>query len=509
MNNQIGTVVLLSLFLLVGIFSSSAKRTAKVELWKRFEISFENSSWEGNPFDLILEATFESPSGKRYKQFGFYAGNNTWKIFFMPAEVGKWRYRTSSEDKGLDNKSDIFTCVKSSIESPLIALGKQWKLQGGKGDFPVIWSPTFRNGKHWAFRSADILDKEVGEVLQFADEVVGARVLGIGELVLAPIAWAKEWPQSSVPYVVGKEGDEFYIPFWNQLNAKLDAARDRNMGIYFMIYGDDAMTPDRFGITPHSKKELRLFRYIVARVACYPHVLWDTGIDIGEYRNNDWINWFANWFRSNDAWQHPVSSRSGGGSGGIMPQNGTYYSCGGASLPSRSQLLETYSKSEVPIAQTDHWRPFISRGNWTLEKIRIATWCCGLTGAQALYPDFNQGVVKFEEVIKAGTEIGIVTNFFRNELRYNLALLLPHDELLHENENAILAANPGKEYVVYNENGNDFSIDLTTENYLFIAEWYNPRTGEIIQTEKINGGGVHHFASPSTDTDWVLHIYRK
>lgn len=502
-------------YLIVLIFlvsengSALADHGKEVEMWKRFEINIEDSTWHGNPFDIILEATFISPSGKNFKHFGFYAGKNSWKIYFMPDEKGKWTYRTHSADADLDGKSGRVTCINSELDAQLVSSGNQWRLKEDRGDFPVIWNPPHPDGNHWGFRGNSISNPEVKEALKFADEVVGARLLGIGELVIAPVDWARNWPQSAVPYIKGKEGDEFYLPFWDELNAKLDAARDRNMGAYIMLYSDDALKPDNFGISPRSSKELRLFRYVVARLACYPHILWDSGIDISEYRNDEWINWFTSWFYEHDLWKHPVGSRSGGGSGGIMPESGTYYSVGGASLPSRPQLLKYFSQTYVPIAHTDHWRPFIERGNWNINKIRIATWRCGLTGAQALFPDFNQGVIQFDKVQQGGREIGIATNFFKNELRFDLLDLHPHDELLVAGENAILAANPDKEYVVYDEDGGSFSIDLSAISRTFIAEWYSPLNGEKILFGKIKGGKIQSFTSPTKGYDWVLHIYRK
>lgn len=500
----------IGLILLLSSYGSTRENhLSEVGQWMRFEVQIENPSWKGNPFDVLLEASFTSPSGREINCFGFYAGENNWRIYFMPDEIGKWTYQTHSPDIDLDGKSGNFTCKASGLDSPLSASGKQWRLKTGGGDFPVIWNPPLPEGKHWGFRGKSLSDPEIMKAIQFADKNVGARLLGFGELLIAPIDWAKDWPQDAVPYTKGKEGDEFYLPFWEQLNAKLDVARDHNMGAYIMLYSDDALTPDYFGITAHSAKELRFFRYVIARLACYPHILWDTGIDIGEYRNNDWINWFANWFLANDPWQHPVGSRSGGGSGGIMPQKGTYFSTGGASLPSRSLLLDIYSKSNVPVAQTDHWRPFIERGDWTNTKIRIATWRCGLSGAQALFPDYNQGVVHFDQAQLAGREIGFATNFFRNMLRFNLLDLQPSDDLLIAGDNAILAANTGKEYVVYDEDGGILTIDLSGTRQALRVDWYNPRNGETVPAGKIKGGKTHVFTSPTKGYDWVLHIFRK
>ena len=504
-NHHFYLFVLITFFTHLQLAGNSQK--SETELWKRFEVSFENHSWQGNPFDIILTGIFTSHSGRRINHFGFYAGKDTWKIYFMPDEVGKWTFTTVCLDKDLDGKSGEFVCVNSNLDSPLIPAGNRWKLAKNGGDFPVIWNPPVRDGAHWGFRGRDLSDPMIRETLQFARKIVGARLLGFGELVIAPIDWAKEWPQSAVPYIGGKEGEEFYLPFWDQLNIKLDAARDLNMGAYIMLYGDDAMTPDHFGLTPRSNKELRLFRYVIARLSCYPHLLWDSGIDIGEYRDNDWIDWYAEWFNKHDPWRHPVGSRTGGGSGGTMPKKGTYFSTGGASLPGYSELLEFYKKN-VPVAHTDHWRPFIERGDWTNHKIRIAMWRCGLTGAQAVYPDYNQGIINNNQVREGGQYIGFVVSFLMNEIHSDLADLQPYTNILLEGTNAVMTVNPDWEYIIYDEDGGRLTIDLTATHGHFQVNWYNPRNGETILANIIEGGRVHNFNSPTEGQDWTLHIFK-
>lgn len=502
------SLLIVFIILLFNLWLSGVCQGIEIERWKRFEVQYKNNSWQGNPFDIVLEVIFTGPSGKKMTQFGFYSGEDTWSIYFMPVQKGKWTYQTHCADPDLDGKSGEFMCIDSELKGPLIPSGNRWKLKESGGDFPVIWNPPVPDGKHWGFRGRQLSDPVVQEALQFADEIIGARLLGFGPILIAPVDGAENWPQSALPYVIGKEGQEFYLPFWNQLNAKLDAARERNMGAYIMLYSDDEQKPDHFGLTPRSDRELCLFRYVVARLACYPHILWDSGIDIGEYRNVEWINWYADWFNRHDPWHHPVGSRTGGGSGGIMPETATYFSIGGVYLPSRSQLLDLY-KRDVPVAHTDHWRPFHTRGNWTHQKIRVAHWRCGLTGAQALYPDYNQGKVNYLEVRTGAQYIGFATHFFRSELRSDLLELQPHDDLLLAGNNAILAANPGKEYVVYDEDGGEALIDMTLERGTFEAVWYNPRTGNHAQSKIIEGGKAHSFSSPSKGIDWVLHIFAK
>jgi hypothetical protein len=59
----------------------------KVEQWGRFELSFKHS-FAGNGFtDVSLSATFVGKDTS-FTVSGFYDGNNTFKIRFMPQQTG-------------------------------------------------------------------------------------------------------------------------------------------------------------------------------------------------------------------------------------------------------------------------------------------------------------------------------------------------------------------------------------------------------------------------------------
>lgn len=499
-------------------FSTAAPGVSAQETvgqWKRFEIVMENPDWEGNPFDIELRGIFRGPGGRTLEQWGFYAGDGVWKVYFMPDETGEWSFETVSDDPGLKGLRGEFQCVPSDLPGKLAGDGPNWILTGRGGTLPVIWNPPVSDEVRWGFRAREAGHPTVIETLDLAADTVGARVLGFDALLIAPIGWAADFPQSAVPYVVGEEGVTFHLPFWDRLNAKLDAARDRGMGHYIMFYSDDELAPDRFGLEPRSEREIRFFRYALARLACYPIVLWDSGIDIGEYRSDEWIDWFVEWIRGNDPWDHPVGSRTGGGSGGKVPAGATYYSTGGAVIPAWRELARSFrgfaERRSIPVAHTDHWRPFHTRGDWTHEKIRIVHWRCALAGGQALYPDYNQGDVVWDEVANRGAPwIGAATRFFRDRLEVDMRELIPDDDWAVSG-NAIAAASAGREYAAYLEEGGEVELDLSSAEGAFEARWYNPREGGYEGVPiGIADGEPNRFAAPTEGPgeDWVLHVRR-
>ncbi|MGO4269992.1 DUF5060 domain-containing protein, partial [Paenibacillus sp. TAF58] len=85
----------------------------EVDKWGRFELMLKGPS-DGNPFQEVqLSARFQ------YKNFvaepeGFYDGNGTYRIRFMPDRAGVWRYVTHSNHSDLDGHYGEFVCVEPS-----------------------------------------------------------------------------------------------------------------------------------------------------------------------------------------------------------------------------------------------------------------------------------------------------------------------------------------------------------------------------------------------------------
>ncbi|XEC97573.1 DUF5605 domain-containing protein [Paenibacillus tarimensis] len=87
------------------------QRLPEVERWGRFELTLHGPD-DGNPFQEVrLSARFQYKN-RVVEPEGFYDGNGTYRIRFMPDELGVWRYVTCSNRKELDGQVGEFICVK-------------------------------------------------------------------------------------------------------------------------------------------------------------------------------------------------------------------------------------------------------------------------------------------------------------------------------------------------------------------------------------------------------------
>ena len=106
------------LYLLSRISASAATQSAQVPVapkWTRFEQSFKSSLPYANPVQqATLQVTFISPSGKTNQVYGFWDGGKTWKVRFVPDEVGRWSFQTVCSDplnRGLHNQKGGLVCT--------------------------------------------------------------------------------------------------------------------------------------------------------------------------------------------------------------------------------------------------------------------------------------------------------------------------------------------------------------------------------------------------------------
>jgi hypothetical protein len=104
------------IFLIYGGLLVVKLNAQTVEQYEIFEITLEGPAG-GNPFvDIWLSAEFRQ-GGKVLRTDGFYDGNGTYKVRFMPETVGEWQYSVKSSAKMLNCKTGKFTCTQATTNN--------------------------------------------------------------------------------------------------------------------------------------------------------------------------------------------------------------------------------------------------------------------------------------------------------------------------------------------------------------------------------------------------------
>jgi hypothetical protein len=95
-----------------------------------FELQVKNTNTSAaNKYtDLWLNATFWSPAGEKLPFWGFYDGDDSWRLRYMPNQVGHWRYDYSFSDGSMGGSGE-FDC-------------------GAKGGSPGVLQ-VYKKNPHW------------------------------------------------------------------------------------------------------------------------------------------------------------------------------------------------------------------------------------------------------------------------------------------------------------------------------------------------------------------------
>jgi hypothetical protein len=274
-----------------------------VEQWGLFEASLGGPA-EGNPFaDVDFSATFaleNAPGGRELEVSGFYDGEETYRVRFMPPAPGRWRYTTHSNAAALDGKTGEFLVTEPS--------------EGNHG--PVRVHNTF----HFAYADGTPY-RQIGTTcyawIHQSDELQDAtlRTLEAGpfnkirmcvfpkrytwnenEPPRYPFAGAPQRPGTRPSRLPGArwDFDRFNPEFFQHLErqvARLGALRIEADVILFHPYDKGHWGFDRM---PDDLDD-RYVRYVVSRLAAYRNVWWSLANEydfMTEKQESDWDRLF-------------------------------------------------------------------------------------------------------------------------------------------------------------------------------------------------------------------------
>ena len=290
---------------------------------------------------------------------GYYAGNDEWKIAFMPTDTGQWTFTTSSADSDLSGVTGTIDVVSSGRIGMLKsdpAYPKKWKYTDGDYVVPI---GVFIQIMHGAGNATQF--EALGDFLQTNNiHLINFR------LCEQDICFLNDNPSSM----------QMDLTLWDRLEERLEILAEHGVGVDIMLYTDDAGKPS-YGA--QSAQEQFLVRYLVARVASFPVVNFNTGIDINEYRGGSggWHDWYGNLVKSLDPYGHPVSSRGGPDTGGasLMTPGVQTYNSAGSRNSDISGIINAFNYDDVPAMNNDNWGEDKTGINGhTAADIRRAAW---------------------------------------------------------------------------------------------------------------------------------------
>ncbi|MDB5084195.1 MAG: hypothetical protein JWN30_1081, partial [Bacilli bacterium] len=86
------------------------ENSQQVEQWGMFEAVLQGTT-DGNPFKEVQIFAKFSHLDRTVEVEGFYDGDGTYRVRFMPDAIGNWSFSTWSNDPDLHGNSGFFDCV--------------------------------------------------------------------------------------------------------------------------------------------------------------------------------------------------------------------------------------------------------------------------------------------------------------------------------------------------------------------------------------------------------------
>jgi Protein of unknown function (DUF4038)/Domain of unknown function (DUF5060)/Putative collagen-binding domain of a collagenase len=238
-----------------------------IPLWGRWEQTFKASTTAEPETEITVELT--SPSGKRSTVAGFWDGGETWRVRFMPAEAGKWVYRTHSVPvvNGLNGKSGDFVCRREAGNTRFLQHGAVRVSANGRFFEHADETPFFWTGDTVWY--GPILSTK-GDWNTYLADRVGKRFDVVHFNVVAPRNGVAADENGEISFT-GEKHIRMNPRFYQRLDERIDAVTSH--GLLAAIVLTWGLRPVDSGNSLPEAEVVRLIRYLESRYGAN-HVVW-------------------------------------------------------------------------------------------------------------------------------------------------------------------------------------------------------------------------------------------
>ena len=519
----------------------------QVSLYRMFQRSITNDGDYTNKFtDVSLDVTYTSPSGREVKFAGFFDGNgagsqdgNVWKIRFLPDEVGEWTYRYSWSDD-TDGGEGKFTAVASGAGLGVLkAYADNPRWFAYNRDEPVFLK-SFHVG------AAGF----TGVPIEWAANQVYSKLKNRGYnhvmLKSLPITWTDEKPADAPADHLARPlwsetPTEQDLEVWQRFEEHLKWLNENDMGVHLFIGFDPkgASSPSQFFASKRwtalsgAQREFYV-RYVAARIAPFANVAgwnytWETDGNTGEQQLMTLLAKYDPWGHlatyhdeapANNSFNNSRYSFAGIENHGYFGNRG-----GKPALDSASHYqatLDGYRGKPVYMVEGNAlWRACWA-GDAAQTAAPRAAWAVTLAGGSFTWQDTAgcfDGAMGSMLNWPAGDSVADRINVLYRVMTSDVTFhqMTPRNDLLsgcasNFNRSGAVPKSPcfalaevGRQYVVYKEDGGNFSLNLAAGSYQ--ASWIDTRTGgrQPASGGMVQGNGAPiAFTAPTTASDWVL-----
>lgn len=508
----------LFLFLMIKLFCAQlifSQETINGEMWEYLEWEVYNPTYSGNPFDLIANIEFiHSSSGEIILSQMFYDSNDTWKFRFTGTKLGEWNYITNSSDPELDG------LIGYIIISENNDLDKTGFLKNYKNKYAVQTNensvkPFIFNVYMNQTNSANSF--LFGDSLDYFNYALEAKDNGCSVIFSDVIAnsWF-EFPTRTYEEhsSLNPDPDTF-----EKIELMISAARELKLRVHIWAWGDEyrKMTPILVGEGINGEEDLRLQRYIAARLGPLPGWTMGYGFDLDEWVTKAQIQEWADTLINNMGWPHYLTARgikinspygiNAYGGFGREGEELTTVAYGPMNYEEVTEDLEadtlkphlfeernTYNRSQSPY--------YVGDWNLDMNGTRRLMWWNSMAGGMGcwfgFYPTEANAYDGYPypnpEQLKTHQDFWITNDHFK----FNLV----RDSVISDGFGLRTTDNSG--YIIYKEDADSIWINMETLKH--ISKIYAVDTKQSYSEIKVDNINENNFWKAPYFSDWVLVI---
>ncbi len=487
-------------FLVTALAFAVGVNAADVSQWTPHDFSFQATSKPANPFMVPFSATVTGPDGREFTLPGFYDGDSTWKIRVAPTVAGKWSLVTKSELKELDGQRAEFTCVKNANPNVhgVLRVDKQHPHHFIFDDGTRFFMQGYEYDWLWALD----MDKPNVPTIEKSLDILSKH--GFNYVILNSYAHDTNWRKGKTgaddygpPLLYAWEGtndkpdhSRMNVAYWQHYDRVMTALAERGMQAHMLmkVYNKAVNWPKR-----GSDEEKLFLRWLVARYAAYPNIIWDFSKEAHNEKDVTYKQGWLKWLRENDPYHHltTVHDDDKTNDSGAYDELTDFRADQGHNKY-HEVILRQRARRAWPIANVESdyehgpqgMEDKTYRGVHTPEETIRCAWEIQMAGGyNAYYYTYTAwDVVRPFDVPPGYAFYKHFGDFWRGTQYWRLQ---PSDKLV---STGWCIADPGREYVVFQNEAKPFTLEITGAKVALNAEWFNPHTGKRTSGGEVNNG---------------------
>jgi beta-mannosidase len=474
----------------------------RVPRWQPYDVAFHADNTPEEPFLIPFSAEVTGPGGVTLTAPGFYDGDGMWKVRVSPTVEGDWSLVTQSDLPSLNGRHAAFTCVvnpnrlihgglRVDPEHPrhfVFEDGARFFLMGYECDW--LWA-------------LDAGDPGLKVVNRFLDKLAAH---GFNYVLLNAYAHDTGWRK-------GKTADDDYGPppmyawegsndqpdhsrlnlaYWRHYDRIIDALYQRGMIAHIMIKVYNKMV--RWPAKGSAEDDL-LFRWLIARYAAYPNVHWDFSKESNNEKDLDYKLDRIRFIRDHDPYHRPITTHTDSQTFNAGSYNKVLdYRSDQTHSKWHATILDHQKQNPWPVLNVEFGyehgpegpNDMTYRVAQSSEEVCRRAWEVYMAGGYgAYYYTYTAwDVIRPEDTPPGYAYFKNLRDFFEGTAFWALE---PSDELASV---GYCLANRGREYVVFQNKAQVFSLTLDGLAGPATARWFNPFTGEYENAGILTGGTV-------------------